>query len=140
MRRIIRRKKSGYALGFALCFIGLIVLFAVLWKAWPNVSASDDVFSALSSYLWAKQFDFGFGVRLKLMHLSILSLAVLALGIFVLAFSRQVFSVYAGENVLLQCPFCKNRWKAGRASGWAECPHCRQFVQPTVVKIGKYTE
>jgi len=30
MRRVIRRKKSGYALGFALFFIGLIVLFAVL--------------------------------------------------------------------------------------------------------------
>jgi len=137
MRRIIRRKKSGYALGFALCFIGLIVLFAVLWKAWPNVSASDDVFSALESYLWTKEFDFGFGVRLKLMHLTMMGTAALVLGIFVLAFSRQVFSVYTGENVLLQCPFCKNHWKASRGRGLAECPHCRQFVQPTVVKVGK---
>jgi hypothetical protein len=137
MRRIIRRKKSGYALGFALCFIGLIVLFAVLWKALTNVSASDDVFSALESYLWTKEFDFGFGVRLRLMHLTMMGAVALVLGIFVLAFSRQVFSVYAGENVLLQCPFCKNHWKASRGRGLAECPHCRQFVQPTVVKIGK---
>ena len=135
MKRIIRRKKSGYALGFALCFVGLIVLFAVLWKAWPNVSDSPDVFSALGSYLLTKQFDFG-GVSLKLMDLTIIGAAVLALGFFVLAFSRKVFSV-SGENVLLKCPYCKNHWKASRASGYAECPHCRQFVQPTVKKIGK---
>jgi len=81
-------------------------------------------------------FDFGVGVRLKLMHLTIMGAAALALGIFVLALSRQVFSV-SGENVLLKCPYCKNHWKASQASGYAECPHCRQFVQPIVKKIGK---
>jgi len=136
MKRIIRRKKSGYALGFTLCFIGLIVLFAVLWEAWPNISNSPDVFSALGSYLWTKQFDFG-GVSLKMIDLTIIGVAVLALGIFILALSRQVFSVSVEENVLLKCPYCKNHWKASRASGYAECPHCRQFVQPTVKKIGK---
>jgi len=136
MKRIIRRKKSGYALGFILCFVGLIVLFAVLWEAWPNVSNSPDVFSALWSYLLTKQFDFGVGVSLKLIDLTIIGGAVLVLGIFVLALSRKVFSV-SGENVLLKCPYCKNHWKASRASGYAECPHCRQFVQPTVKKIGK---
>jgi len=136
MKRIIRRKKSGYALGFILCFVGLIVLFAVLWEAWPNVSNSPDVFSALWSYLLTKQFDFGVGVSLKLIDLTIIGVAVLVLGIFVLALSRQAFSV-SGENVLLKCPYCKNHWKASRASGYAECPHCRQFVQPTVKKIGK---
>jgi len=137
MKRIIRRKRSGYALGFALCFIGLIVLVAVLWKAWPSVSASHDGFSALESYLWANKFDFGLGVRLNLMHLTIMGAAALVLGIFVLVFSRQVFAVYAGENVLLQCPFCKNYWKATRGRGLAECPHCRQFVEPRVVRAGK---
>jgi len=137
MKRVIRRKKSGYALGFMLFFTGLVVLFAVLRKAWPNVSTSYDVFSALWSYLWSKHFDFGLGVRLKLMHLAIMGTAALVLGIIVLALSRQVFSVYAGENVLLQCPFCKNHWKARRAKGFAECPHCRQFVEPKEVKIGK---
>ena len=136
MRRIIRRKKSGYALGFTLCLIGLIALSAVLWKAWPNVSASNDVFSALESYLWTKQFDFGFGVGLKLMHLAIMGAATLFSGIFVLALSRQVFFVSA-ENVLLQCPYCKNHWKAKRAKGFAECPYCRQFVQPSI-KRPKY--
>jgi hypothetical protein len=134
MKKIIRRKKSGYALGFTLCFIGLIVLFTVLWEAWHNVSNSSDVFSALESYLWTKQIDLG-GVSLKLMHLTIISAAVLVLGIFILALSRQVFSVSAEENILLKCPYCKNHWKASRASGYVECPHCRQFIQPTVKKI-----
>ncbi len=133
IRRIIRRKKSGYAIGFTLCLIGLIFLSAVLWKAWPNVSASHDVFSALESYLWTKQFDFGFGIGLKLMHLAIMGAAALFSGIFVLALSRQVFFV-SGENVLLKCPYCKNNWKARRAKGFAECPYCRQFVQPAVMR------
>ncbi|NIR86203.1 zinc-ribbon domain-containing protein [Candidatus Bathyarchaeota archaeon] len=134
MRRIIRRKKSGYALGFALCLIGLVVLVAVLWEAWPNVSASNDVLSALEAYLWAKQLDFGAGFELKLMHLTIMGAAVLVLGAIVLALSQQVFSVSAGKNVLLRCPYCKNQWRARRAMGHAECPHCRQFVQPTVMR------
>jgi len=134
MKRVIRRKKSGYALGFSLFSIGLIVLFAVLWSAWPNVSASYDVFSALRSYLWSEQLDFGVGVGLKLMHLTIMGAAALVSGIVVLALSRQIFSVYAGEHVLMKCPFCKNHWKARRASGFAECPHCRQFVEPTEIK------
>jgi len=137
MRRIIYRKKSGYALGFTLFSIGLIVLFAVLWKAWPSVSASHDVFSALWSYLWSKQFDFGLGVSVRMIHLTIVGAVALFLGIIVLVLSRQIFSVYAGENVLLQCPFCKNHWKSRRAGGFAECPHCRQFVEPTEVKTGK---
>jgi hypothetical protein len=137
MRRIIRRKKSGYALGFTLFFIGSIALSAVLWKAWSNVSTSDDMFSDLGAYLWADHFESGLGVRLKLMHLTMLGAATLALGIFVLVFSRQVFSVYSGENVLLQCSFCKNRWKANRGKGLAECPHCHQFAEQRVVKNGK---
>jgi hypothetical protein len=137
MKRVIRRKKSGYALGFSLFSIGLIVLFAALWNAWPNVSGSYDVFSALWSYLWSKQFDFGLGVSLKLMHLTIIGAAALVSGIIVLALSRQIFSVYEGDHVLMKCPFCKNHWKARRASGFAECPHCRQFVEPTEAKIGK---
>lgn len=134
MRRIIRRKKSGYALGFLLCIVGLTMLAAVLWKAWPTVSASHDVFSALTSYLWTEQVGLGFGAELKLIHLTWIGAAVFALGILVLAFSRQVFSVYAGENVVLQCSYCRNNWKASRGKGLAECPHCRQFVEPRVVK------
>ncbi len=131
MRRIIRRKKSGYAAGLTLCLIGMLVMLVVLWNAWPNVSASPDIFSALKSYLWTGKLEFGFGISLKLIHLTIAGAATLFLGIFVLALSRQVFLV-SSEGVLLQCPFCKNHWKARRAKGFAECPYCRQFVQPAV--------
>lgn len=130
MRRIIRRKRSGYALGFALCLIGIMVLIVVLWNAWPNVSASQDIFSALRSYLWTEQLDLGFGVSLKLIYLTIAGAATFFSGIVILALSRQVFFV-SSEGVLLHCPYCKNHWKATRAKGFAECPYCRQFIQPT---------
>jgi hypothetical protein len=137
MRRIIRRKKSGYALGFVLFSTGLIVLFAVLWKSWPNVSASDNALSALELYLWTEQFNFIPGVTFKLVYVTAMGVFFLAFGLVVLAFSRQVFSVTGDESVLLRCPYCKNNWKANRAKAWAECPHCRQFIRPTVVKSGQ---
>jgi len=135
MRKITTRYITGFALGLALCFAGLTLLVAVLWRAWPNVSTSHGVLPALVEYLWTKGFDLGFGVRLKLMHLIMMGAAALVSGIFVLAFSRKVF--YVGENVLLQCPFCKNQWKASRARGCGKCPYCNKMVQPIVVKNRK---
>lgn len=135
MKRVIHRKKSGYALGFALCLVGVIMLFAVLWKAWPNVSTSQDVLSALMSYLWAEQLNFGGIVGVQLMYLAITGTSALVVGSIILLLSRQVFTVSTAEDVLLRCPYCKNKWKATRALGHAECPHCRHFVQPTAIKI-----
>ena len=132
MKKITIHYITGYALAFTVCFIGLTILVAVLWTAWPNISNSQDILSALEIYLWTKEFDTGFGTTLKLMHLTIIGAATLVSGIIVLVFSRQI--LYEGENVLLQCPFCKNQWKASRARGWAKCPHCNQLIQPTVVK------
>lgn len=133
MRKIAAYHITGYALGFAFCLVGLTVLIAILWKALPNVSTSNGLFPALEQYLWTKDFDFGFGVRLKLMFLTIMGAAALAFGVFVLAFSRKVF--YVGKNVLLQCTFCKNQWKASRARGWGTCPYCNRKVQSKVAKI-----
>ena len=135
MRKITTRYITGYALGFALCFIGLTALVVILWSAWPNVSTSNGVFPALEQYLWTKEFEIGLGIRLKLMHLTMMGTATLVLGIFVLAFSRKV--LYVEKNVLLQCPFCKNQWKASRAKGWGKCPYCNHTVHPTAVKIGE---
>ena len=135
MRKITTRYIAGYALGFALCLAGLTLLFAILWRAWPNVSTSHSVLSALEEYLWTKEFDLGFGAKLKLMHLTMMGAAALVFGTFVLAFSRKV--LYVRENTLLQCPFCKNQWKASRARGWGKCPYCNRMVQPTVAKNRK---
>lgn len=132
MRKITTRYTTGYALGFALCFVGLTALVAILWSAWPNVSTSNGVFHALEQYLWTKEFEIGLGIRLKLVHLTMMGTATLVLGIFVLVFSQKV--LYVEENVFLQCPFCKNQWKASRAKGWGKCPYCNHTVQPTTVR------
>jgi len=133
MYRIIRRKLSGHVFGIILCLIGFGILFVVFWNAWSGISASSNVLSSLWSYILTEQIEIASIVTVKLSYLSIIGAIFLVLGIIVLAFSRQIFYL-SGESVLLQCPYCKNQWRTSRAKGWAECPHCRQFVQPQVTK------
>jgi len=133
MRRIIRRKLSGHVLGIILCLMGFTILFVVFLKAWFSVSASSNVLSSLWSYILTEQIEIASIVTLKLSYLSIMGAIFLGLGTVILALSRQIFYL-SGESVLLQCPYCKNQWRTSRAKGWAECPHCRQFVQPQVTK------
>ena len=135
MRKVLRKEKSGYAVGLIFCLIGLILLVVVSWKAWLHLSGSQLVLSDLWSLLWTEPLDFAFGVEFKLMHFTILGTALFLGGMVMLLLSRKWFTL-AGENVLLTCPYCKNHWRASRAKGWAECPHCRQFVQPQVKKTG----
>lgn len=135
MRRILRREKSGYALGLIFCLIGLFLLAVVLWKTWLHVSVSQHVLSDLWSYLWTEQIDFAFGVTFKLIYLTVLGITIFFAGTVMLALSQKWFTL-PGETVLLTCPYCKNHWRANRAKGWAECPHCRQFIQPNVEKTG----
>lgn len=130
MTRITVYNVVGYALGLGLSIVGAILLIVALWNAWPDVVGSTDIFAALRAQLWAEEFDFGIGVRFRLMEVTILGTALLALGIFVTVLSRQVF--HAGKYIFLKCPFCKNRWKAERARTWAKCPHCNKFIQPTI--------
>lgn len=133
MRRIIRRKLSSHVLGILLCLVGFGILLAVFWKAWSGVSASSNVLSSMWSYILTAQVELASTVTLKLSYLSIMGTIFLVLGIVVIAFSRQIFYL-SGESVLLQCPYCKNQWRTSRAKGWAECPHCRQFIRPEVAK------
>jgi hypothetical protein len=135
MRRIIRRKLSGQVLGALLFIVGLGVLLAVLMKAWIGVSASPNLLSALWAYILTEQVSIASLVVLKLVYVTIMGSVFLVMGIVVLGFSRQIFYV-SGESVWLQCPYCKNSWRARRAVGWAECPHCRKFLQPQVKKTG----
>jgi len=135
MRRILRREKSGYALGIIFCLIGLFLLAAVLWKAWLHVSGSQNVLSDLWSCLWTEQIDFALGVAFKLIYFTGLGVVIFLAGIVMVALSQKWFTL-PGESVLLTCPYCKNHWRANRAKGWAECPHCRQFIQPSVEKTG----
>ncbi len=133
MRRIIRTKQSGQILGSVLCLLGSVALLVVFWKAWPSVSGSPDAFPALWSEIMSGQMSFGSLLTLRLLYMMVGGSILLIVGILVLALSRQVFLVSAGSS-LLQCPYCKNQWKARRAMGWAECPYCRKFINPQTVK------
>jgi hypothetical protein len=133
MRRVIRTKHSGQVLGSVLCLVGFVAFFTVFWKAWPDVSTSQNIFSSLWSYILTEEINIASLVRLRLTYLTIMGMIFLSLGILVLALSRQIFYL-SGGSVLLKCTYCKNQWRASRAKGWAECPHCRQFIQPEVVK------
>ena len=133
MPRIIRTKQSGQALGAALCMMGFIALLVVFWKAWPSASGSSNALSALWTQISSQQISIGSTVTLKLTYITVAGTVFLISGLIVLALSRQIFYV-SRESTLLQCPYCKNQWKARRAMGWAECPFCRKFINPHTVK------
>jgi hypothetical protein len=133
MRRVIRKKPSGEFLGALLLIIGLVILFTVLLKAWSGVDTSSNFLSTLWTNILSEELSVLQLVTLRLSYLSALAAIFLVLGIITLGFSRQVFYL-SGESVTLTCPYCKNSWRARRAMGWAECPHCRKFIQPLAKK------
>lgn len=133
MRRIIRKKASAQILGSVLLIAGLAILFFVLWKASSGISANAGL-SALWSYILDEQVDVASLAAFRVIYVTIMGVVFLSLGFITLVFSRQIFYL-SGESVVLTCPYCKNRWKARRAVGWAECPHCRKFIQPQVMKV-----
>jgi hypothetical protein len=136
MSRIIITKFSSRVLGAFLCLVGLSILAVVLWKAWPTVSASTNLFTSLWSTILAQQIEITSIGSFRLVYLFFMSIFFLGLGVIAIILSQQVF-YGAGLPVLLKCPYCHNSWKAKRAKGYAECPHCRKFVQPQVIrKIG----
>ncbi len=129
--KVVRRLKSGFALGFILCLKGLILLVLVLLKTWPSLPSSQPDLSALWSYLWTAQLAIPFGINLQLVYIGISGIALFIGGVITLVLSEKWF-IFSGGSALLMCPFCKNQWRTSRAKGWSECPHCRQFVQPKV--------
>ena len=133
MSRIIITKLSNRIIGAFLCLLGLGMLAVVLWKAWPTVSASSNFLSELWSTILTEQFEIASVASFRLVYAFIMSIFFLGLGIIALILSRQVF-YGAGAPAVLKCPYCNNTWKARRAKGYAECPHCRKFVQPQVIR------
>jgi len=133
MKKVLRRERSGYILGLILCLIGLILLAVALWKLWPHVSVSQNALTELWSYLWKEQLELALGIELRLIYLTVLGILMFFSGAVMVALSQKWFTL-SGEAILLTCPYCKNQWKTSRAKGWAECPHCRQFIQPQVAK------
>jgi len=133
MKKVLRRERSGYILGLIVCLIGLILLAVALWKLWPHVSVSQNALTELWSYLWKEQLELALGIELRLIYLTVLGILMFFSGAVMVALSQKWFTL-SGEAILLTCPYCKNQWKTSRAKGWAECPHCRQFIQPQVAK------
>jgi hypothetical protein len=130
--RILRRQKSGYALSFLLWFFGLAAIFWVFWKTWANVSVSGDPFSVFWESLWSETLDFFPGVEFKLVYLMVFASAMLVAGFVVFGLSRQWF-VLGGKNSLLECPWCRKRWRSSPEKALVLCPHCRQLVHPVLV-------
>jgi hypothetical protein len=133
MKRVLRRQKSGYAVSFLFWFFGFAALFLVFWKVWPNVSsAGDNAFSVFWDSLWSVTLDFVPGVEFKLVYLVVFASVMLVTGVIVFGLSRKWF-VLGGKDSLLQCPWCKKRWRSSPDKALILCPYCRQLVHPILV-------
>jgi len=113
MRIIILKKKTGYALGLLLCIIGIAILFAVLWTLYQAKALTS--LSAVSEQL----LEGGFSVLgteieivgLKPVHYILLGVVLLVVGGAILIARREKIPVVEEVNVLLECPYCNNRWQ-----------------------------
>jgi len=123
----------GYVLGATLCFIGLAILFVVVWKAWPKLYSNADPVSTFCVFLWEEPLILIPGVEFKPAYFIILAAATLIAGVAVLAFSRQKFFL-PGKTMKLQCSFCKKKWRASYDRGQVMCPHCHHLVHPKMIE------
>jgi len=132
MRKTLRRQKSGYAFSILLWFFGLAALFWVFWRTWADVSTANDPFSVFWDSLWSKTFDFVPGFEFKLAYLAVFASAMLVIGVIVFSLSRKWF-LLGLENSMLECPWCKKRWRASPEKALVHCPYCRQLIHPVLV-------
>ena len=133
MKRVKKKKKSGYALSFTLWFFGLAALSWIFWRTWPDVSAANNSFSVFWESLWNETLDFIPGVEFKLAYLMVFGSAMLVTGFIVFGLSRKWFLV-GGRKSLLQCPWCKKRWRTSPDKALVHCPYCRQLVHPVLTE------
>jgi len=131
--KILRRQKSAHALSIILCVIGVIALFATLWRIWPQISSSKDPFSTFLTLLWTEKLNFIPEVEFRLVSLFILGDAMLVLGVVVYVLSVQWFYL-PGKVVWYRCPFCNKEWRSGGDRALVHCPFCRQLVHPTMIE------
>lgn len=145
----ILRKKSGYALGLALCIIGVVLLLIVLWESWQGgIFSSVEALSDFPTFLWETSFISDLGIGLKLVHYTVLGLVLLVAGGIVLVVRREKVRVVEEVTALLECQLCKNRWKEPlaraqlKSMGYPEvrtltrrrCSNCGKFIRPKIVK------
>jgi hypothetical protein len=131
--KILRRKRSTYALSLILCSAGIAALLTTLWKTWPQVSLAKDPFSTFLGLLWTENLGFILGLEFKLVYLVVLGDVMLISGVVLLVLSVQRFYL-PGDVVWYRCPFCKKDWKSRGDKGLVHCPHCRQLVHPMIIE------
>ena len=131
--KILRRQKSAHALSIILCVIGVIALFATLWRIWPQISSAKDPFSTFLTLLWTENLYFIPEVEFRLISLFILGDAMLVLGVVIYVLSVQWFYL-PGKVVWYRCPFCNKEWRSSGDKALVHCPFCRQLVHPTMME------
>ncbi len=131
--KILRRQKSAHALSIILCVIGVIALFATLWRIWPQISVAKDPFSTFLTLLWTEKLNFIPEVEFRLVSLFVLGDVMLVLGVTVYVLSVQWFYL-PGKVVWYRCPFCNKEWRSSGDRALVHCPFCRQLVHPTMIE------
>jgi len=131
--KILRRQKSAHALSIILCVIGVIALFATLWRIWPQISSAEDPFSTFLTLLWTEKLNFIPEVEFRLVSLFVLGDVMLVLGVVVYVLSVQWFYL-PGKVVWYRCPFCNKEWRSSGDKALVHCPFCRQLVHPTMIE------
>jgi len=143
------KKKTGYALGLALCIIGIIILLLVLWNLYQAnalTSLSDSSEQLLEGEFSVLGIELKL-IGLKLIHYTLLGIVLLVVGGAILIVRREKISVVEEVNVLLECPYCKNQWREATSKPQLEsmgypkvrtlsrrkCPKCAKFIRPKIV-------
>jgi hypothetical protein len=145
----ILKKKTGYALGLALCIIGIIILLIVLWNLYQEKALTS--LSAFSKQLSEGEIAvFGIEIKLiglKLIHYTLLGVILFVVGVAILVVRREKVTVVEEVSVLLECPYCKNQWREATSKPQLEsmgypkvrtlsrrkCPKCAKFIRPKIV-------
>jgi hypothetical protein len=142
MSMTILRKKTGYAIGVLLCIIGVVTLILAAWRLW-KVGA----FTSLDALITELETFNPFGLGPKLLHYSILGVALLLVGAGILVVRREKIQVVEEVTALLECPRCKNQWREPLAKdqlksmGYPQvrtlsrrrCSNCGKFIRPKIV-------
>jgi len=149
MRMTIIKKKTGYALGLSLCIIGIIMLLIPVWKMWTGeVFTSSDMLSALKASLWTEYTDIALGIGLKPIHYTVFGIAFVIIGSAILIARREKVTVTEEATVMLECPYCKHRWRESmskthlksmgyprvRTLSRRKCPKCAKFIRPKIAQ------
>ncbi|UCF45457.1 MAG: hypothetical protein JSW44_02155 [Candidatus Bathyarchaeota archaeon] len=148
----ILKKKTGYGLGLSLCIIGIILLLVVVWKWWDaGVFASPDVLSELSASFTSIYADISLGIGLTITYYIIIAAVLISIGSAILVLRREKVAVTESLAVVLECPFCKNKWRESmskshlKAMGYPEvrtlsrrkCTKCAKFMRPKIKRAYK---